>query len=275
MKKDKEEKVLKEKQSRGFFNVTDFDDLVFENRNRDYGAYQLRKRYFRALFTGLIVAVAVALISVLIPFLSRPDDEYVVSGGFGYSVSVQMENLELPEQIYVPPAPAQPAASRPAESVEYVPPVVVDSIIPLDSSPVATDVALASSGDDLTEGPGSGFGEDLIPGGSGEGLEEPLFLVEVMPTFRGGDLTKFREWVGKRTNYPEEAINAKLRGTVFLTFIVEKDGSVSNVTVIKGVHPLLDEEAIKAISESPKWSPGLQRGQPVRVRFQIPLTFRY
>ncbi len=275
MKKDKEEKVLKEKQSRGFFNVTDFDDLVFENRNRDYGAYQLRKRYFRALFTGLIVAVAVALISVLIPFLSRPDDEYVVSGGFGYSVSVQMENLELPEQIYVPPAPAPPAASRPAESVEYVPPVVVDSIIPLDSSPVATDVALASSGDDLTEGPGSGFGEDLIPGGSGEGLEEPLFLVEVMPTFRGGDLTKFREWVGKRTNYPEEAINAKLRGTVFLTFIVEKDGSVSNVTVIKGVHPLLDEEAIKAISESPKWSPGLQRGQPVRVRFQIPLTFRY
>ncbi|HPA87967.1 MAG TPA: energy transducer TonB, partial [Bacteroidales bacterium] len=177
--------------------------------------------------------------------------------------------------IYVPPAPAPPAASRPAESVEYVPPVVVDSIIPLDSSPVATDVALASSGDDLTEGPGSGFGEDLIPGGSGEGLEEPLFLVEVMPTFRGGDLTKFREWVGKRTNYPEEAINAKLRGTVFLTFIVEKDGSVSNVTVIKGVHPLLDEEAIKAISESPKWSPGLQRGQPVRVRFQIPLTFRY
>jgi len=275
VKIDKEEKELIEKQSRGFFNVTDFDDLVFENRNRDYGAYQLRKRYFRALFTGLIVAVAVALISVLLPFISRPDDEYVFSGGFGYSVSVQMENLELPDQIYVPPAPAPPAASRPAESVEYVPPVVVDSIIPVESSPVATDIALASSGDDIIEGSGSGFGEDLIPGGSGDGLEEPLFLVEVMPTFRGGDLTKFRDWVGNRTNYPEEAITAKLRGTVFLTFIVEKDGSVSNVTVLKGVHPLLDQEAVKAISESPKWSPGLQRGQPVRVRFQIPLTFRY
>lgn len=266
---------MKEKQSRGFFNVTDFDDLVFENRNRDYGAYQLRKRYFRALFAGLIVAVSIALISVIVPFISKPDDEYVVSGGFGYSVSVQMENLEPPEQIYIPPAPAPPAASRPTESVEYVPPVVVDSIIPIESSPVATDIALASSGDDLTEGSGSGFGEDLIPGGSGDGFDEPLFLVEVMPTFRGGDLTKFREWVGKRTNYPEEAINAKLKGTVFLTFIVEKDGSVSNVTVIKGVHPLLDQEAIKAIAESPKWSPGLQRGQPVRVRFQIPLTFRY
>ena len=275
MKKDKAEKGLKEKQSRGFFNVTDFDDLVFENRNRDYGAYQLRKRYFRALFAGLIVAVSIALISVIVPFISKPDDEYVVSGGFGYSVSVQMENLEPPEQIYIPPAPAPPAASRPTESVEYVPPVVVDSIIPIESSPVATDIALASSGDDLTEGSGSGFGEDLIPGGSGDGFDEPLFLVEVMPTFRGGDLTKFREWVGKRTNYPEEAINAKMKGTVFLTFIVEKDGSVSNVTVIKGVHPLLDQEAIKAIAESPKWSPGLQRGQPVRVRFQIPLTFRY
>ena len=133
---------------------------------------------------------------------------------------------------------------------------------------------LASSDSDIIDvTAGSGFGDDLLPGGDGSGNEEPLFIVEVMPTFKGGDLNKFRDWVGKRTKYPEAAITNKIRGTVFLTFIVEKDGSVSNVTVIKGVHPLLDEEAVKAISESPKWSPGLQRGQPVRVRFQIPLEF--
>jgi protein TonB len=96
-----------------------------------------------------------------------------------------------------------------------------------------------------------------------------------MPTFKGGGLDEFRLWVGKRTNYPQAAIDNKIRGTVFLTFIVEKDGSVSNVSIIKGVHPLLDNEAIKAISESPKWTPGLQRGLPVRVRFQIPLSFMY
>jgi protein TonB len=96
-----------------------------------------------------------------------------------------------------------------------------------------------------------------------------------MPTFKGGDLSKFRDWVWKRTNYPQAAIDKKIRGTVFLTFIVEKDGSVTNVTVIKGVDPIVDYEAVKTISESPKWSPGLQRGQPVRVRFQIPMNFMF
>ncbi len=96
-----------------------------------------------------------------------------------------------------------------------------------------------------------------------------------MPSFKGGGFEKFREWVQKRTNYPQEAIDKKVRGKVFLTFIVEKDGSVSNVTVVKGVDPLLDNEAVKAISESPKWEPGLQRGQPVRVRYSIPLNFSF
>jgi protein TonB len=79
--------------------------------------------------------------------------------------------------------------------------------------------------------------------------------------------------VNKHTNYPQAAIENRIRGTVYLTFIVEKDGSVSSVTVVKGVDPLLNESAVKAISESPKWTPGLQRGQPVRVRYSIPMNF--
>ena len=78
-----------------------------------------------------------------------------------------------------------------------------------------------------------------------------------MPSFKGGDINKFREWVQKRTNYPQAAIDNKIQGRVFLTFIVEKDGSVSNVTVVKGVDPIIDDEAVKAIQASPKWSPGL------------------
>jgi protein TonB len=187
-----------------------------------------------------------------------------------------MENLTPPEeQIYVPPAAPPPEPERIHEVVKYVPPVVVDTVMPAEMTPLTTEEVLASSDGEVEEANGSGFGEGLIPGqGSGD-TEEAFFQVEVMPSFRGGDLTKFREWVGKRTNYPQEAIDRKIRGTVFLTFIVEKDGSVSNVNIVKGVHPLLDSEAIKVISESPKWSPGLQRGQPVRVRFQIPLNFIY
>jgi periplasmic protein TonB len=144
----------------------------------------------------------------------------------------------------------------------------------MDQSPITNDMALASKDRELIDTTGTGgFGDDLLSGGEGTVGEEPLFIVEVMPTFKGGDLNKFRDWVGKRTNYPQTAIDNNIKGTVILTFIVEKDGSVSNVKVTKGVDPLLDNEAVKAISESPKWTPGLQRGQPVRVRFIIPLTF--
>ncbi|HSN50704.1 MAG TPA: energy transducer TonB [Bacteroidales bacterium] len=258
------------------FRISDFDDLVFEHKNRDYGAYQLRKRYNRAVITGTIIASLLAVAVILIPFLARPSSERIISGGGGY-IQVRMDRLQPPpEEIYVPPAPPPPAASKMPETVEYVAPVIVDSIVPADQTQMITDAALASSDSDIIDvTAGSGFGDDLLSGADGSGNEEPLFIVEVMPTFKGGDLNKFRDWVGQRTRYPEEAITNKIRGTVFLTFIVEKDGSVSNVTVIKGVHPMLDDEAVRAISESPKWSPGLQRGQPVRVRFQIPLSFTY
>jgi protein TonB len=96
-----------------------------------------------------------------------------------------------------------------------------------------------------------------------------------MPTFRGGDINKFRDWVQRRTNYPQAAIEQKIQGKVFLTFIIEPDGSVSNVTVVKGVAQIIDDEAVKAIQSSPKWSPGLQRGQAVRVRFSMWLNFIY
>ena len=257
------------------FEISDFDDLVFQHRNREYGAYDLRKRYNRALLAGTIVASLIIITSVIIPFISRPSAERIVTGGDGF-YQVRMENLQPPEElIYIPPAPPPPEAAKMHQTVEYVPPVVVDSLVPNAQTLISTDEVLASAEGDIIDAAGSGFGDDLIPGGEGTGSDEPLFIVETMPTFKGGDLTEFRNWVGKRTRYPEAAIINKIRGTVFLTFIVEKDGSVSNVTVVKGVHPLLDEEAVRAISDSPKWSPGLQRGLPVRVRFQIPLEFRY
>jgi protein TonB len=257
------------------FEISDFDDLVFENRNKEYGAYRLRKSYYLAILTGILAGSLMTTMTVVIPFLIRPDNEKVVSAGKGF-VSVRMENLKEPEEIYIPPPAPPPEPVKIQETVKYVPPEIVDSIIPIEKAQISTDEIISSHVSDLLGTPlGSGFSDELISGGEGVVTEEPFFEVEVMPSFRGGDLSKFREWVGRRTNYPQAAIDEKIRGTVFLTFIVEKDGTVSNVTVVKGVNPILDEEAVKAISESPKWSPGLQRGQPVRVRFLIPLVFMY
>jgi protein TonB len=254
-------------------NVLDLDDLIFENRNRDYGAYQLRKKYNRVVFAGILIASALASLVVILPFVLMPHAEKVLSGDITY-IPVQMESLEPPiDRIIVPPAPPPPGSEHVQEVVKYVPPVVVDTILPTEAKTVTTDEVLAQTTIDESVIDGIGSGDDLMAGQDGTATDDPFFLVEVMPSFKGGDINKFREWVQRRTNYPQAAIEAGIQGKVFLTFIIEPDGAVSNVTVVKGVATVIDDEAVKAIRASPKWSPGLQRGQPVRVRYSMWLNF--
>jgi protein TonB len=253
--------------------IPGFNDLIFEFRNKDYGAYKLRKGYNSALITGIIIATLLGCSAVIIPFVANTPGDRVVAGGTRY-FQVQMDVLEPPkEEIYVPPAPPPPESKSAQEIVRYVPPVVVDTLKPAEQTTVATDEVLAHAGDNPAEVNTQGYGDELLSGEGGMPTDEPFFLVEVMPSFRGGDINRFRDWVQKRTNYPQEALEKKIQGRVFLTFIIETDGSVSNVTVVKGVDSLIDSEAVKAIEASPKWSPGLQRGQPVRVRYSLWLNF--
>jgi periplasmic protein TonB len=253
----------------------DFDDLLFQSRNKDYGAYQLRKRYNAAVVAGIFLACLLVSSAVIVPFIITPRTDNVLNGNRRYA-QVQVEILEPPkEEIYVPPSPPPPQAIHVDDVVKYVPPQVVDSVAPYEKTQLSTDEYLNQTTKDKLDITGTGNGDNLSSGQDGTDTDEPFFLVEIMPTFKGGGLDEFRTWVSKRTNYPQAAFDRKIRGTVTLTFIVEKDGSVSNVTIVKGVDPLLDEAAVKAISESPKWSPGLQRGEPVRVRFLIPLNFMF
>jgi protein TonB len=252
--------------------VPDFDDLLFETRNQEYGAYQLRKKYRSLVILGTLIASIIVSVSVIIPFVLTPHNDHVYSGGNRY-VKVEMDNLEPPaEEIILPPSPPPPD-SRMQEIVKYIPPVVVDSL-PITERPTMTnDDILAQPTDLKPDITGTGMGDDFLTGREGNESDEPFIMVEIMPSFRGGDINKFREWVMKRTTYPQLALEKKIQGRVTLTFIVESDGSVSNVSVLKGVDPLIDNEAVKTIEASPRWSPGLQRGKPVRVRYQIGLNF--
>lgn len=256
--------------------VPEFDEVIFKGRNKEYGAYQIRRKYYSALVTGTVITCISATVLLTIPLLSVNETEYF-AGEPIRTISVQMDELEPPvEEIYIPPAPPPPGGARIVENAKYVPPVVVDSVPPTEEQPVVTDIALVSNTEEQAElpsGEGYGIGDDLFSGEGGMGDDGTFFIVEVMPSFRGGDLDKFREWVQKRTNYPQEAIDNRIQGRVSVTFVVEPDGSVTNVTVLKGVHPLIDNEAVKAIQASPRWSPGLQRGKPVRVRYVIWLAF--
>lgn len=113
-----------------------------------------------------------------------------------------------------------------------------------------------------------GTQNDTIP-------DNPIFeVVEKMPEFPGGGMAALMEYLGKSVKYPEEAVKKGTQGRVTVQFVVEKDGSITHTKTLRGIDPELDKEAVRVISAMPRWKPGMQRGQAVRVRFTVPVVFR-
>lgn len=104
--------------------------------------------------------------------------------------------------------------------------------------------------------------------------DEIFVVVEDMPTFHGGDVNKFREWVQSNVSYPQIAAENGIQGKVFVMFVVDKKGQVTKTEIMKGVDPSLDNEVLRVVNSSPAWSAGLQRGIPVKVRFAISVNFQ-
>jgi protein TonB len=263
----------------------DFDDIIFEGLNKEYGAYYLRKRYPRVLAIAVIVAVIVGSSAVIIPYLIIRNQQNKETYA---SRMVTYENLMAPDEqggLPPPPAPVVPsqakAASRLIAPVEkFIAPEVVDTVLPFEKTVVSVDsIAEGTEGQKNTSGSengtgtlsGSGTGNGGEGGdGSGNGLYSKA---DIMPTFKGGDINKFREWVQKKTKYPQIATANGIQGKVYITFVIEKDGSVSNVKVARGVDPLIDNEALKSVMSSPKWTPGKHKGKTIRVSYFITVNF--
>jgi TonB family protein len=221
-----------------------------------------------------------ATLVIVLPFVFFFNSEKDLLGNSLYFYPVQMEGLEPPPIdiiIALPPPPPPKSSVVVQELVKYAPPVIVDSILPAEENFAAVDEILFQTiiDNSILDGIGTGNGDDIIYGfGFGDGNSgDAFFIVEVMPTFRGGDLNTFREWVQRRVIYPPAAIQARIQGTVYVSFVVERDGSVSNVTIVKGIASMIDEEVVRAIEASPRWNPALQRGHPVPIRHVLPLNF--
>ena len=106
-----------------------------------------------------------------------------------------------------------------------------------------------------------------------EEKEEIFGIVETMPMFRGGE-RKLMEFIGSNVVYPKEAIDAGIEGRVFVEFYIEKDGTVCDAKVLRGIGYGCDEEALRVVGLMPKWFPGKQRGQCVRVKYTLPINFK-
>lgn len=104
--------------------------------------------------------------------------------------------------------------------------------------------------------------------------DEPFITAETMPSFQGGTINDFRNWVQSKVKYPQIAQENGISGRVVLQFVIERDGRLTNIVVLQTPDRSLSEEAIRVLNQSPKWAPGKQRSQTVRVKYTLPVDFR-
>jgi periplasmic protein TonB len=252
--------------------VPSFDELVFENRNKEYGAYKMREKYNGALLWSLLVSVFFVSASVITPFIIYPGKTVVVETGKNIG-PVVFEPTNIPIDVKKDEPPKENVVK--VKIPVYVAPQVVDSSELKNSKELMTneDLGKIVKNDSITDGDAIKVVDTDKGIITDDNKIEEIVNVSEKPYFGIEGDNEFRKWVSQNVVYPQGALAAFVQGRVFVQFVIEKDGSISNVKVLRSVDPELDKEAIRVIEASPKWTPGKQQGRPVRVFFTFPITF--
>jgi protein TonB len=212
----------------------------------------------RGLFLEIGYIIAIGLVLLAFEWTSKPSK----AEGFAQQdqSEVVQENVPITrqEQQKEPPPPPPP------QSTEVL--NIVDNNVEIEDELVLEE----TEADQSTEVQIDAFAQEEE---EEEDDGQVFVVVEDMPSFRGEGLNAFSRYIQKNLVYPLAAQENGIEGTVFIRFIVDKDGSISGVQVIRGVDPSLDQAAVAAVQKAPKWEPGQQRGKPVRVSCTIPIQF--
>lgn len=244
-----------------------FDDIVFENRNMEYGAYQLRKKYNRVVLISTLIGVLVMLVTIIVPYIRAKGD---ASHKARTATEVVAEMANDIQKIVAPPPPPPPPPMEQQAVIKYVAPVVVDSVKIEDQHQImiSDDQVATTVNKDVVD-----VVEQKQQVVEVEKEEQVFVVVEEMPEFPGGEKA-LRTYLATSVKYPTIAQENGIQGKVFVNFVVNKDGSVSNVKIARGVDPSIDAEALRVVSSLPRWKPGKQRGAPVRVSYTVPISFK-
>ncbi|WP_400192423.1 energy transducer TonB [Hymenobacter sp. B81] len=263
------------------------DDIVFEGRNKAYGAYQLRQAYHRHLQRAVLGALGLLTLLLLAVFARQyfVADTVVAPAFEPEGTLVKLIDVPLPKPAQpvatVAPAPAA-APEVPTRVVEDAKarirpatPAVEPMTAPIDGLPTGTGTAPSvvigsGTGDSGTVGTGVTV-PAVIPAPTKTG---PFLSVEVMPEFTGGQQA-LMQYLRKNLRYPPRALAEQVEGKVFVSFTVSAAGSITDVEILKGLGYGTDEEAQRVISNMPRWEPGRQNGNPVAVRYTLPITFHF
>lgn len=246
-----------------------FDEIVFANRNKEYGAYALRKKYSRNMVIATIIGLVIMCTAVITPYLNAKALENKQQQT-ERQVEIQMENLDQPTETVAPPPPPPPPPSDVVQQARYVPPVVVDSVKPEEATQLMTadQAQIEVQDEEVVE-----IVEEIKEEIQEQEVEaEPFVVVEEMPMFPGGD-PALLQFIAENTQYPEVAKENNIQGRVIVRFCVTSKGTVDRVSVLKGVDPELDKEAIRVVQTLPSFKPGRQGGKPVPVWYMVPINF--
>jgi protein TonB len=261
----------------------DWIDIVFAGRNKEYGAYQLRRDNVKNTNKALLIGCSLFALAISSPLIIKALSGFVEEDPSKKEKLTEVVLASPPpvdEKAPPPPPPVEPPPPK-VDQVKFPPPVVKpDEEVVEEEPPTIKELEKADPGAKTIKGDPNA--EIVINTPVGEGPinqkvtedDNQIFQnVEVLPTYPGG-LEAFGKFLGKNLRYPPVARDAGISGRVYCQFVVEKDGSLTDITVVRGIGGGCDEEAKRVLKNSPKWNPGIQNGRPVRVSYTIPIFFQ-
>jgi len=246
-----------------------------------YGAEELERGYSKSAAISFLSALLLTLGAALYPLIKEalkedPSETIPVKA----KRVINYSELSAPPPIDLKkPEPEITKAQPVVKTVKYLPPKPKkDELVPDEEElPTMEELEQTMIGTADVEGVDS----ISIDTRDAEVKSEPIVeekeaevfeFVEIMPEFPGG-LEAFNAYLGENLKYPQIAKEAQIQGRVYVSFVIEKDGAITNIEVLRGVHPALDEEAVRVISRMPAWNPGRQNQREVRVKFTLPISF--
>lgn len=270
----------------------DLLDILFDGRNKSYGAYELRKSYSKRLILSLAVMLAIMLLLWGGYLLANNNKQLTINEGIKIADSVVVQILERPAPPLPPLPPPPPPPKMPAQPQVHTlaftsPPRIVNTDVPDSEKPPTTDeMDHARIGTINT--PGIDGGEDLMPPaafGTGNGViaspakeagnpDSTFLAVEIDAKYPGG-IPAWTRFLVKNlaSSYPQEAIDQAIQGKVVIQFIVDREGNVSDIEAVSGPKELWDA-AIRVIKKSGKWIPAEQNGRKVKAYRRQPIVFQ-
>lgn len=261
-------------------------DIIFEGRNKEYGAYELRKSYNRRLITSLIIVGAICLLLFVGYFVSALLEDNTVKKEVVVQ-DVQLEEIKQEEKKEEPPPPPPPKPPEPpkVEMAKFTPPKIVKDeevkeeekppeVEKLEETKIGTMNQEGQKDEGIVAPPVEDAGKGVVeaPKKDDEDWDKTFTKVEIESEYPGG-AAAWQRYLNRNLRYPQEAIDNEVQGAVVVQFIVDKEGNVSDVEAISGPQELRGE-AVRVIRKSGKWTPAVQNGRQVKSYKKQPIVFR-